>query len=368
MFALALPLGAQQVRLATGVLQRADAGKTQPVAGAWVVLHRVARDKSGPLDSVRSDAWGRFAFRYTPVGTSAVYFASAMYAGVAYFTSPFTSDSASRTGAELTVFDTTSVGLRVATRSRHIIVYAADSAGLCRISEVFWLENTGTRTRVPAGRDASWQSLLPAGAVGVHVDDGDVAEQAVKVRDNRLEVFAPFPPGLRTLQVSYQVAAAHFPLTVPVPDSLAALEVLAERPEVRAIGATLAPQAAVSVSERQFQRFLAHDVAAGATFVISATGGASATRGVYVAVLVALAALTLLIGMARLMATPVAMRLPGRAVPKRAEALARAIADLDERFGRTRTPTDGERAAYVAARESLKAELNAVLAERDDQL
>ena len=68
------------------------------------------------------------------------------------------------------------------------------------------------------------------------------------------------------------------------------------------------------------------------------------------------------------MAVPAAGRSPGRPVPKRADALAHAIADLDSRFARHKTPTDGERLAYAAERESLKAELTAVLAERDDQL
>ena len=40
-----------------------------PVPAAWVVLHRVGPDRAGPLDSVRSDSRGRYAFRYTRTGS-----------------------------------------------------------------------------------------------------------------------------------------------------------------------------------------------------------------------------------------------------------------------------------------------------------
>src|SRR4051794_21344112 len=42
------------------------------VPQAWVTLHRVAPDSSGPVDSVRSDASGRYSIRYKPAGGEAV--------------------------------------------------------------------------------------------------------------------------------------------------------------------------------------------------------------------------------------------------------------------------------------------------------
>jgi hypothetical protein len=50
-----------------------------PVSSAWVVLHRVGPDRAGPIDSVQSDARGRFSFNYERTGSAdAVYFVSAM--------------------------------------------------------------------------------------------------------------------------------------------------------------------------------------------------------------------------------------------------------------------------------------------------
>ncbi|MFL5571889.1 MAG: hypothetical protein ACJ78R_00085, partial [Gemmatimonadaceae bacterium] len=59
------------------------------VSGAWVVLHRVGPDRAGPLDSTLSDARGRYSFNYVRSGSDdAIYFVSASYDGIAYFTPP----------------------------------------------------------------------------------------------------------------------------------------------------------------------------------------------------------------------------------------------------------------------------------------
>ena len=60
-----------------------------PVSGAWVVLHRVGPDSAGPLDSIQSDSRGRYSFNYVRTGSEdAIYFVSASYDGIAYFTPP----------------------------------------------------------------------------------------------------------------------------------------------------------------------------------------------------------------------------------------------------------------------------------------
>ena len=89
---------------------------TRPVAGQWVVLHRVGQDRAGPIDSMQTTANGRYHFAFRASGdTSALYFASTTYGGVAYFTSPLRGDIVRGDDAAITVFDTTSgpVGIRV---------------------------------------------------------------------------------------------------------------------------------------------------------------------------------------------------------------------------------------------------------------
>ncbi|HEV7837886.1 MAG TPA: hypothetical protein VGO75_07455, partial [Gemmatimonadaceae bacterium] len=61
MLQAALPSLPQQV---SGRIVRPGSRELDPISGAWVVLHRVGPDRAGPLDSVQSDARGRYSFNY----------------------------------------------------------------------------------------------------------------------------------------------------------------------------------------------------------------------------------------------------------------------------------------------------------------
>ena len=89
--------------------------------GQWVVLHRVGRDRAGPIDSTRTGADGKYHFAYKTSGDStALYFVSTTYGGVAYFTAlrtwPIDDDAA------LTVFDTTSGPVRIHVAGHHLVI------------------------------------------------------------------------------------------------------------------------------------------------------------------------------------------------------------------------------------------------------
>src|SRR5256885_7350842 len=93
----------------SGRIVRPGLARMDPVSGAWVVLHRVGPDRAGPLDSVQSDPRGRYSFTYTRTGSEdAVYFVSASYDGIAYFTPPLAEGKVSGDDGEIAVFDTTS--------------------------------------------------------------------------------------------------------------------------------------------------------------------------------------------------------------------------------------------------------------------
>jgi len=100
------------------------------VSQAWVTLHRVAADSSGPVDSVRTDANGRYSIRYKPVGGDAVYFASSLYSGVAYFTAPLPPRDATGDDGEITVFDTTSGHVPITLQGHHVVVSAVVDGNL----------------------------------------------------------------------------------------------------------------------------------------------------------------------------------------------------------------------------------------------
>src|SRR5437762_6347351 len=113
-------------RVAEGrVVRPSKSGAPAPVAGQWVVLHRVGSDRSAPLDSTRSATDGRFRFRYRPFGApDALYFVSARYAGIAYFSPPLRGNVVRGGDADVVVYDTTTDTTSLRLVGRHFVLSA----------------------------------------------------------------------------------------------------------------------------------------------------------------------------------------------------------------------------------------------------
>jgi hypothetical protein len=235
-----------------------------PVAGAWVVLHRVGPDHAGPLDSVRSDARGRYAFTYQRTGSEdALYFVSASHDGIAYFTSPLTSAVVSGDDGEITVFDTTSRHVPFTVRGHHVVISAADANALRSIVEVYDLSNDSSVTRVAVGEGpgaATWETHIPSGASDFKVSQGDISAAAVTYSNGLVSVFAPLAPGIKQISFSYSLPAGDFPLRLPVEEENSILEVMIEEKGGKVTGPHLKEVDSVTVDGRDFRRFLGSDV------------------------------------------------------------------------------------------------------------
>lgn len=243
-----------------------------PVSGAWVVLHRVGPDRAGPLDSVRSDPSGRYSFRYTRTGSAdAVYFVSASYDGIAYFTPPLAEGKVSGDDGEIAVFDTTSGHVPVSLRGHHVVVSAADANARRSIVEVYDLSNDSSVTRIaasetPAG--ATWLTHIQPGASDFRVGQGDISGQAVTYADGVVRVFAPLAPGIKQLSFSYTLPANSFPLTLPLEKETGVYEILIEDKNGKVSGPHLKEVDPVTVDERNYRRFLASDMPENSVAVI----------------------------------------------------------------------------------------------------
>jgi len=351
-------------RTVSGRVVRPGKSGMVTVSQAWVTLHRVAADSSGPVDSVRTDAAGRYSMRYKPVGGEAVYFASSMYGGVAYFTAPLPPRDATGDDGEITVFDTTSASVPVHTRGRHLVVSASAVDGRRTLVEVFELSNDTTVTAVSGTRGrATWSTPLAPNGTDFQVGQGDIGNNAVQFRDGRVLVYASFSPGIRQIAFSYSVPASDFPLTIPVGDPVSVFEVLVEDPGATATGGGLKEQQPVSLEGRSFRRFLAQDVRRGESLVINvgAPTGPRGNRMLLVPVVVAGVIMSLALAFA--LTRRRAVRVVARAeAPSDAAHIARDIAELDDAFDRAASPSDAERDAYRQRREALKARLEAALA------
>jgi hypothetical protein len=352
-------------RVARGVVMRPGADSMTGVAGAWVVLHRVASDGSGPLDSVRTARDGRFEIPYRIAGTAdAIYFVSAEHHGIAYFSPPLdTSRTVDR--AELAVYDTTSAPVPIHVRGRHIVVAAPHEDGSREVVEVYELANDSSVTRVARDDIPLWMSALPDGATNVRVGQGDLSADAIRTDGGRVRLFAPMAPGIKQLSYAYRVDRDAFPLVLPLEASTNVLEVLAEEPNATVTAPGLARVDPVTVEGRTFGRFLAQEVAQGAVLRIEVPrDGAGMRRAWLISLLAATAAaMTLvLVRVSRRRRSPERVSIRPRGGERPSERYAREIAELDAR-AEAADLTAETRAAYAARRAELKAALTRALDE-----
>jgi hypothetical protein len=345
----------------------------EPVAGAWVTLHRVGKDSAAPLDSVRTSSEGEYRFTYRPFGADdAIYFVSASYAGIAYFTDPLRTVVASGEDADIQVFDTTSTGVRIAVRGRHLILSGAADAERRTIIEVLELTNDSSRTLVGrTDRTATFTVQLPKGVADFRVAQGDIPADAVTVSNDEVQVMIPFAPGLKRLSYTYTLPASAFPLAFPLQYATEVLEVLAEDPQASVSAPKLAETAPASVEGRNFRRFLGNDVPAGATVTLDVPGAGLSQRTRVLLSLVGGILLAMLFALWRAFSRRGAGGASGAQAEiahadRDAERLARQIADLDVRHERHRAPTDDVVREYQAERTRLKAELTSALVRRDN--
>lgn len=366
------PPSGEPVRRVEGVVVRGTRANQIPIPGQWVVLHRVGPDHAGPLDSVRTTASGAYAMRYRATGdTSALYFTSTSYGGVAYFTPPLRSLNASGDDARLTVFDTTSGPVPIAVGGRHIIVAAATPGGTRSVGEVYDLENDSTVTLV--ARDSTtplWSTHIPADARGARTNaGGTIAAGAMTFHDGIAGLYAPLSPGFRQVAFSYDLPTKSFPLSIPLERPTGLLEIMVEDARARVAAPRLREVAPVNADGRTFRRFIAQDLDASTVVRIDVpgVGGPTPERidfGVGAAIAAAML-VALLFAMRRsrrpLRLSPVAA--PDVADAPRSSVVARQIAELDEKFERFAPPNDAERADYQSRRAELKQQLADALAD-----
>ena len=354
-----------QARLVEGrVLRPMDGGEPRPVTGQWVVLHRVGADSAGPLDSARSGANGRFRFRYQASGSpDALYFVSASYGGIAYFSPPLRSASVSGGDADIIVHDTSTDTTRLRMQGRHIVV--SQARGTRReIAEIFDIENQSASTVVASSDVAPlWSTVLPEAAESVSVAPGDVSAAAVQFSRGRAALFAPLSPGVRQLVLTYLLPNDAFPVAFPLQRPTSMLEILLEDPRGQVDGVALREVDAATIEGRTFRRLLGQDLAANAVVRIDVPAPPG-QRGRVLALVIAAVATLMLLGLVawlvRHMRSAPASASSGSSGPPGANDLVAELAAMDARQERSELALP--EAEYRARRTALKARIEAALA------
>lgn len=357
--------GQGQPRLAAGKVQRPGPQHPEPVAGQWVVLHRVGSDRAAPVDSARSASDGSYRIAYRTSGASdALYFVSSRYDGIAYFSPPLRADTVLGGDADVMVYGTTTDTSTLHLQGHHIVM-STPRGRRREMAEIFEIDNDGTATVV--ARDSVrpiWSAFVPAESESISVAPGDIGAGAVAIRRGHADVFAPISPGVRQLVLTYLLPVDAFPVSWPVQRATTVLEVLAEEPRATVEGARLAEVAPAAIEGRSFRRFLARDVPSNVAVRIDAPAPAPRSQPA-MRVLAVVMALLMLGAMGfwygrRRRASPAARTPPS-------EDLIAELAALDARFERTPSPSVEARGEYERERAALKARIEHTLAEENQQ-
>ena len=358
-----------------GLVQLGKRSGPQPVAGQWVVVHRIASDASGnvsggALDSSRTDSRGHYQVRYPHFGSSqATYIAITTYSGVSYISAPLTRPRITGDDGAIMVFDTTAPPYPIRVAGRHLVITAPDSGDRRRVIEVYELMNDSTFTVMGTERNPVWRAPLPKGAKDVEINPtGDISPSMTKVTDDHLDVFSPISPGIRQVSFTYTLGPDAFPMTMPVVDTASVFELLIQEQAALVDGGGFTEVAPVQQEGVPFRRLLAQNVPARTVLNFNMPKPTSRLGRNGVRVIAWTISIAMLLALAfvfwkrrRPRATAVA-RDDGS---DQVEALVGELARMDVDFERRGAVSDAERAEFADRRAALKARLNAALAARN---
>jgi hypothetical protein len=352
LLSMLLPLTAAAQARAGGKVVRITASDTTPVRGAKVMLHRIGRQLQGPIDSMMSDTAGRFHFRFK-VDTAAVYLVSSGWDGIEYFSSPLhTEPSLPDTAVVLVVSDTSSTA-KVETVSRHIVVSKPTPDGLRAALEIIVISNAGPATRIaPDTLHPTWSASLPKNVAGFTAGSGDFSSEALLVRNDSAQVYAPIAPGEKQLLYTYALPPTPGKVTLHMDDSVGTLSILLEERELEVRGGGLIPIDSQVIEGRTFMKWEG-PVKAGSVITIVFPG--DTTAWVIPALVGGIALALIIVGAVAV------RRRPPRVVA--APPLIDQLARLDARYAGKEASTSAEEwQHYQAERARLKAALHAELA------
>jgi hypothetical protein len=347
----------------TGSVRHRTPKDSVPVGGVMVVLHRIGKEAQGPIDSVPSDALGRFRLRFR-ADTGAIYLVSARYLEIEYFAPPLLGDAPQPDSSlVLMVYDTASatpldVGMR------HVVVGDVDQTGSRAVADLVLINNPGIVTRTAGDSlHPSWTMRLPLGAQQVELGDGDFGADAVARRNDTLLVFASIPPGQRALTLTYRIPGNLARFEIPIDRDMPVVDVLTEDDRLVVRGG-LALRDTMTVAGRHFTKWEGA-VRGGDLLVLDFSARSGRSTGALPA-LIALLGLGLLgVGVAAFRRAPVAARgAPARPrqISPEADALLDRLAALDAAHaGGPGNTSAAEWQAYREERARLKEELAGLL-------
>jgi hypothetical protein len=257
-------LGSQGVSVSGRVLR--GGRDTVPLPNAWVVLHAVTRESGGPVDSVRSDARGRYRILLSQPDTTSVYVVSAWYDSLAYFSLPLNVAGRPAVHVEdIMTFPTSASGPPLRLARRLATVAAAREDGTREVLEILEIENPGVTTRITTDTlRPTWAGQVPAGAGQFRGGQGDVSPEAMVFRNDSVYVLGPIPPGpVKQLSYGYSLTAGTRTLAIPIDQATTEVNLLIEDTAAVVRAPNLDSLGVEEIEQRRFAAYRAGPLAAG---------------------------------------------------------------------------------------------------------
>jgi len=228
------------------------------------------------VDSVRTDAAGRYRFRLAAPDTGALYLVSTEWMGIGYFSHPArVVDRAADTLETLVVYDTSSTGppLRLVRRLATFVRSDEQDHGI-DVLDAYYLENPGTAARISGDTvRPAWTIALPAGTIRFQSQDSDVSPDGVVRRGDSTAVYATIAPGgVRQISVTYAFPRDTRSVVVPIDQWTGELDVLVEGRDSEVAGTGLTPAGVEDIEGRSFRRFRGGPFEAGAAVTVTLHG------------------------------------------------------------------------------------------------
>jgi len=229
-----------------------------PMTDVTVLLHAVSSSEAGEVDSIRVDAEGRFRFSLPEplddIQRNQIYFASVRHLGVLYFGEAIATREQLDIPYLIETFDTIRApaeGTNLPISVRNVVLDEAED-GSWFVTDLIQLQNSRGRTIV-AGDGVVWSHVLPPTASNVRVGQGDLSSDAIEVRDGRVVVLAPIPPGERIVLIRYTIE--ELPAELPVEAFTDRFDVLVQEPASLIEARPLSSLGPVAVEETTYRLF-----------------------------------------------------------------------------------------------------------------
>jgi hypothetical protein len=239
---------------------------TVPVAYTWVVLHRQTREGAGPLDSVRSDARGRYRLLLRSPDSTSGYVVSVWYDSIAYFSLPLNVSGRPAVHVEdLVVFHATNGSPPIRLPRRLITVPPAREDGTRELTELLELENSGATTRITTDTlMPTWAGRVPPGVGQFRAGQGDISGDAMQFRHDSLIVFAPISPGpVKQVSFAYSLPAGTRAVVIPIDQPTGEVDLLVEDTTSVVTAPRLESLGVREVEQRHFAAYRARSLGAG---------------------------------------------------------------------------------------------------------